>query len=179
MDKSPYVYVYSYPDGYLSSEGTDLSGIVFYVGKGKGNRIIQHDSEVKRGTRHNPYFSNTLQKIWDMGKLPERKKVAVFPTDEEAYMYEIALIFFMRGLTNLTDGGVGSKGLPSSFSRKHKPRPPLSPAETKDSLEMQQVAKMLKVSVDTIRRMIKRKELEAVKVGSQLRIKAASLQKYL
>jgi excisionase family DNA binding protein len=42
-----------------------------------------------------------------------------------------------------------------------------------------EAAEMLKVSVDTIRRMIKRGELDAVKVGGQLRIKAASLQKYL
>jgi excisionase family DNA binding protein len=44
---------------------------------------------------------------------------------------------------------------------------------------IEEAAQMLKVSVDTIRRMIKRGELEVVKVGVQIRIKAASLQKYL
>ena len=44
---------------------------------------------------------------------------------------------------------------------------------------VEEAAKLLKVSKDTIRRMIKRKELDAVKVGGQIRIKAASLHKYL
>jgi excisionase family DNA binding protein len=42
-----------------------------------------------------------------------------------------------------------------------------------------EAAKALKVSKDTIRRMIKAGELTATKVRGQIRIKAASLEKYL
>lgn len=33
-----YVYIYAYPDGR-----------VFYVGKGKGNRILDHEAEARKG----------------------------------------------------------------------------------------------------------------------------------
>ncbi len=42
-----------------------------------------------------------------------------------------------------------------------------------------EAAKLLKVSDDTIRRLIKSGELEAVKVGNQWRIKKESLDKLL
>jgi excisionase family DNA binding protein len=44
---------------------------------------------------------------------------------------------------------------------------------------IREAATMLKVSTDTIRRMIRRGELETTRVGVQIRIKASSLQRYL
>ncbi|HAT45519.1 MAG TPA: DNA-binding protein [Ktedonobacter sp.] len=44
---------------------------------------------------------------------------------------------------------------------------------------IKECAAMLKVSTDTIRRMIRRGELETTRVGVQIRIRASSLEKYL
>lgn len=44
---------------------------------------------------------------------------------------------------------------------------------------LREAAEVLKISVATVRRMIQNKQLEAVKVGGQFRIKRASLVQYL
>lgn len=44
---------------------------------------------------------------------------------------------------------------------------------------VREAAALLRVDIQTIRRMVKRGELEAVRVGGQLRIKRASLQRFL
>jgi hypothetical protein len=101
-----YVYTLSYPES--------MGGRVFYVGKGKRYRMHHHEWEAKQSddSRHirNPYKNNVIRKIWANGEQVVKKILAYFETHEEACMYEIALIFFMDGLTNLTDGGDGMLG---------------------------------------------------------------------
>lgn len=100
QEKRHYVYTLAYPDGR-----------VFYVGKGVNKRIIAHESEVRRGDAVNPYKANVIKSIWASGGKVVKEKIAYFETHEEALQYEIALIFFMDGLTNLTNGGEGASGL--------------------------------------------------------------------
>ena len=100
QEKRHYVYTLAYPDGR-----------VFYVGKGVSKRIIAHESEVRRGDAVNPYKANVIKSIWASGGEVVKEKLAYFETHEEALQYEIALIFFMDGLTNLTNGGEGVSGL--------------------------------------------------------------------
>ncbi len=100
QEKRHYVYTLAYPDGR-----------VFYVGKGVSKRIIAHESEVRRGDVVNPYKANVIKSIWAKGGEVVKEKLAYFDTHEEALQYEVALIFFMDGLTNLTGGGEGVSGL--------------------------------------------------------------------
>lgn len=102
VEKPHYVYTLSYPDGG-----------VFYVGKGIGDRIDEHEKEAKRGDDRNPYKNNIIRKIWDAGEQVVKTILAYFKTEKEAHWYEIATIILMKGyghLTNLTDGGEGCWG---------------------------------------------------------------------
>jgi hypothetical protein len=108
--KKHHVYTLAYPDGK-----------VFYVGKASfPNRIYAHEVEAKSSRTCNEYKVRVIRKIWANGEKVLRKKVAYFDTDEEASLYEIALIFFLPDLTNLTDGGEGAIGLIHSLESKQK-----------------------------------------------------------
>lgn len=63
-----YVYTLAYPDG-----------IVFYVGKGKGKRITDHEKEALRG--HNCPKCELIRSIWRDGGTVQR--AIVFETDDE------------------------------------------------------------------------------------------------
>lgn len=97
-----YVYALMYPES--------MGGRIFYIGKGIGHRIDDHEVEARlKGLKkgHNPHKVNTIRKIWREGEQIGKKKLAFFETHEEAILYEIALIFFLPGLTNATGGGDG------------------------------------------------------------------------
>lgn len=108
-----YTYALYYPDDYPDSS---KAGIVFYLGKGAGNRINQHEYEARTGDTS--YKCNVIRKIWAHGCQVEKKVLACFPTHEEALQYEIALIFFMDGLTNRTRGGEGTLDYTGEVGRK-------------------------------------------------------------
>ncbi|SRR6266705_581884 len=100
-----YTYTLSYPEDYLELE---KAGTIFYVGKGTGNRIHQHEREARRGGKG--YKCNVIRKIEALGGKVVKKILAHFSTHKEATWYEIALIFFLPNLTNLTLGGDGLVG---------------------------------------------------------------------
>ncbi len=83
-------------------------GTVFYVGKGTGNRINDHEKDAHKGVQS--YKCNVIRQIWADGGGVLKQKVAFHDTEEDAYELEILLIkFFGReNLTNLTDGGEGA-----------------------------------------------------------------------
>lgn len=91
-----YVYVLARPDGRP-----------FYVGKGKGSRIYQHDSEARSG--HRCPKCNTIRKIWRAGG--EVQRYIVFQTDDEQEAFdrerEYIALYGRANLCNLTDGGDG------------------------------------------------------------------------
>jgi hypothetical protein len=81
------------------------SGEVFYVGKGKGNRIDEHEKEAKTG--YQSYKCNKIRSIWEDGHEVIKQKVAEFWDEDAAYEHEsdrISEIGFER-LTNLVLGG--------------------------------------------------------------------------
>lgn len=96
--KSYYVYTLARPDG-----------SIFYVGKGKGYRIRQHEQEALRG--HDCPKCRVIRSIWQQGGTVQR--AIVFETDDAqiAYDHEIALIreIGREHLTNRTNGGDGGK----------------------------------------------------------------------
>lgn len=105
----PYVYTLAYPDGK-----------VFYVGKGTGNRIDDHERQARIGIRS--HKCSVIRKIWKEGGQVLRQKVAFFDTEDEAYQFEIHLIAFFGGkeeLTNKADGGEGGSRPGAGRPRRH------------------------------------------------------------
>src|SRR5260221_10494808 len=56
-----YVYTLSKPDG-----------TIFYVGKGRGNRILQHENEARRGVKSTK--CDIIREIWANGGGPAKTK---------------------------------------------------------------------------------------------------------
>lgn len=83
------------------------NGKPFYVGKGSGDRVYQHDREARSG--HQCYKCNVIRKIWREGG--EVQRYIVFETDDEqeAFTHEVDLIelYNLETLTNQTPGGSG------------------------------------------------------------------------
>jgi hypothetical protein len=88
-----------------------MGGKVFYVGKGQNDRIHVHEREARHGSTKNPHKNRTIRKIWNNNEQVVKTVIVGFDTHEEACLLEIALIFLMDGLTNLTNGGDGTVGL--------------------------------------------------------------------
>ena len=108
-EKRFYVYTLARPDG-----------TVFYVGKGTGYRIDDHERDARRGEQS--HKCRVIRKIWSEGGTIQKEKVAFFDTEEEAYCLEMQLIASIGRdtLTNYSNGGEGrgvghfgpSSGLP-------------------------------------------------------------------
>lgn len=107
-----YVYALSYPES--------MGGLVFYIGKGQGNRINAHEWQARKGKDNNPHKYHVIRSIWNQGEQVVKTKLAFFQTNEEALQYEIALIFFFSNLTNITDGGEGVVGWTPTEETKRK-----------------------------------------------------------
>lgn len=94
-----YVYILSRPDGRP-----------FYVGKGQGNRIDNHETAARRGVASK--CCNIIRKIWRLGG--EVAKQKVFWTDDEHDAFEmerrIIAAIGRENLANNTDGGDGASG---------------------------------------------------------------------
>lgn len=91
----------------------------FYVGKGRGDRIYDHEAEARRG--HRCHKCNVIRKIWHKGGEVQRYTVFATDDEQEAYAYEIQMIaFYGRDtLVNRTDGGDGVRGMQIVRSRQH------------------------------------------------------------
>jgi hypothetical protein len=95
-----YVYELAYPDDFLDQE---LAGVVFYVGKGKGNRINFHE-EAASGKHYdcNQRKCAIIQEIQAQGKQVVKRKVYETDVEQDAYLYEWILIFMVYGPEKLT-----------------------------------------------------------------------------
>lgn len=109
MQGKYYVYTLAYPDG-----------TVFYVGKGQGKRIEAHEREARQGKKS--HKCNTIRKIWTNGDQVLRTVLGYFEMECDAFQYEIALIFFLDGLTNASTGGEGASGVLKSDKTRQKLR---------------------------------------------------------
>jgi hypothetical protein len=104
----------------------------FYVGIGKGRRIREHSYELTafdKGTQPKPekcnaHKLNIMRKLRDSGEEIDYQIMSFHDTWEEACEAEIELIAFIGRkanggpLVNMTDGGDGAVGRPSSEKQK-------------------------------------------------------------
>jgi hypothetical protein len=111
-------FVRSLPDGtFYTYLLLTPSGTPFYAGKGKGDRILHHETEALRNTaihKTNPYKCNKIRQISNLGQTVGYRIDRVFGNDEAAcLLWEEKLISFYKrscdggSLTNLA-AGLGS-----------------------------------------------------------------------
>lgn len=107
QQKQYYVYTLSYPNGYIDANGTDLSGVVFYVGKGTVHeyidREVDHEVYARKG-RVGPTPA-AIRRIWNQGKQVQKTKVYETGVEVDALMYEWVCIQFIYAgpyLTNIS-----------------------------------------------------------------------------
>lgn len=86
------------------------NGKPFYVGKGTGDRINDHDGEARSG--HRCHKCNIIRKIWRQGGQIQRYILLETDDEHEALAYEVEVIALhgRNNLANLTDGGEGFAG---------------------------------------------------------------------
>lgn len=87
----------------------DPRDATFYVGKGIGGRMHEHEKEAERGCEC--HKCRKIRKIWRLGGQVHKKIVFRTDDEQEAYDYERHLIdqFGLHNLTNHAPGGDGSR----------------------------------------------------------------------
>lgn len=92
------------------------NGKPFYVGKGSGNRVYDHEREAKRG--HQCHKCSVIRKIWRSGS--EVVRYTVFETDDEQAAFdherELIALYGRDSLANKSDGGEGPTGMNGELS---------------------------------------------------------------
>lgn len=99
VNKKHYVYRLEYPDGFIAEDGTDLSGITFYVGVGtkntRGNvqRADIHENEAKNLIKSFSRVFYTkkhkvIYEIWARGMQVVKRVILESDFRDEAVNYE-------------------------------------------------------------------------------------------
>jgi hypothetical protein len=111
-----YVYILRRPDGRP-----------FYVGKGKLDRVFQHENEARHPNdyRSNPFKLNVIRKIARSGKALVYEIDSIFKDESEALNREMLLISGLKRLheggplTNLDPGGGSPSGVAPLSKKRH------------------------------------------------------------
>jgi hypothetical protein len=111
-----YVYILRRPDGRP-----------FYVGRGKGARIFEHENEARHpnNRKSNSHKLNVIRSIWKAGETVKYEVVQKFDAESDAYLHEESLIStFLRlhqggPLTNRAPGGGSVAGASPFTKEKH------------------------------------------------------------
>lgn len=80
---------------------------VFYVGKGCGNRVKDHERDASKLRFMNSEKEDVIHQIWDSGAEVQHAIVRRFENESQAYIFEKSEIerIGIENLTNLTNGG--------------------------------------------------------------------------
>lgn len=107
--------------------------VVFYVGKGKGNRMHHHVAEAKVGRIVNPDKHARIMAILDEGHDVRCAKVASYESEDAAFDHEIRLIaeIGLDRLTNIMPGGQGGG------------RTPMTPEERQEAAARYKAARLM------------------------------------
>lgn len=100
MNKAMTFYVYQLID--------PRNGKPFYIGKGTGNRIDDHEREAKNDVTHPK--CDAIRSIWLAGYEVKKEKIKTFISEDDAFSFEEKMIekIGLDNLTNLTKGGRGA-----------------------------------------------------------------------
>lgn len=90
-------------------------GAVFYVGKGKGSRIDQHEKEAAAGRQSRK--CDRIRAIQGAGLALIKEKVGSFRDEQEAYDFEAERVEFygLVNLTNVVPGGGTARNGPTIY----------------------------------------------------------------
>jgi excisionase family DNA binding protein len=93
-----------------------------------------------------------------------------------AILHTIRTVYWYRSQRSTRDQGMESSG--KGNDARHAPRVP-SPPKDAVVLTVAEVAQVLRVSKETVHRIISRKELEAIHIGTIIRVRRDVLDKYM
>ena len=86
-------------------------GIVFYVGKGKNNRMYEHVNKTKKGkmSNNNPHLYYKIKQILENESSVKYNVILENESEEECFRVETETInkYGLENLTNIADGGLG------------------------------------------------------------------------
>lgn len=86
---------------YVYSLSNPFNSKVFYIGKGCGDRINNHEMEARTGKGHNEAKLDIIKSILKKGEEVTKRIIKRFNNEAEAYKYETLLIRTVKGLTNI------------------------------------------------------------------------------
>jgi hypothetical protein len=176
--KKYYVYELAYPES--------MGGAVFYIGKGcarnagKGmrDRIDDHEKQARRPlSQTKDYGRNVetckvIQDIWAHGEEVAKRKVYETGIEQDAYIYEWALIHMVYGHDNLTNkpnaGNFGSSQVIANQVRQAtiaaSKHPEVGVGDDKE-MSPEEVAEMLRIHVRTVKILAGQGEVAGVSRG--------------
>lgn len=91
------------------------TGVVFYVGKGKGSRIDAHEIEARKGRLSRK--CDWIREIEAEGLAVLKSKVKTFSDEQDAYDFEADLVdkYGLHSLANIIPGGGLARSGPTLF----------------------------------------------------------------
>jgi len=182
--KKYYVYELAYPES--------MGGAVFYIGKGMRDRIDDHEKQARRplsqtkDSGRNVETCKVIQDIWAHGEEVAKRKVYETGIEQDAYIYEWALIHMVYGHDNLTNkpnaGNFGSSQVIANQVRQAtiaaSKHPEVGVGDDKE-MSPEEVAEMLRIHVRTVKILAGQGKLPGFRVGNQWRFRRSDIDKYI